>query len=108
VGLIPQGGRRSPRGLYGWEKNRRRFFTPDRPKLGHGWEKSLLTPDLASALAEKVAAGETVETASSSLGLSSRSVRRSSAEGEQELGRLSAEARLALELTVMRMGSTGG
>jgi Transposase len=61
--------------------------------------KRLLTPDLASAIAERVAAGETVEAASSSLGLSSRSVRRWRREGEQELDRLSAEAQLALELS---------
>jgi len=49
-----------------------------------------------------VAAGETIEAASSSLGLSSRSVRRWRAEGERELGALSPEALLALELDQAR------
>jgi hypothetical protein len=71
----------------------------DGQNRGMAGRKRLLTPDLASALAEKVAAGQTVEAASTSFGLSSRSVRRWRAEGEQELSRLSAEAQLALELT---------
>jgi hypothetical protein len=74
----------------------------DGQNRGVAGRKRLLTPDLASAIAEKVAAGETVEAASTSLGLSSRSVRRWRREGEQELDRLSAEAQLALELNHAR------
>jgi hypothetical protein len=64
--------------------------------------KRLLTPDLADSLAAKLAAGVTVEAASRELGLSSRLVGRWRAEGERELDGLSAEGRLALELTRAR------
>jgi tRNA pseudouridine-54 N-methylase len=49
-----------------------------------------------------VADGRTVEQASREVGVSPRSVHRWQAEGERELDGLSAEARLALELTGAR------